>query len=260
MDLLLGNARPEPAGWNPTWRRAPHERIDAAEVGRPKLRRENPIFAGYLEGITQALYDIYFVAVATVAPKLTLFSVQVGQNYNFGGVASFPKTYDHTNLSQAGMLEAPNKHIIRAISCYAEGVQGTTNANNGMLLHPIDASNLLAAYFQLNINRKPYQDTIIGRLPAGGGLSISGYSTSVAVANNTLGAAGNGWPVSSNTYSIAYGGIPLEQQQNFNVIIDPSLANGGAFTTVVLAGLGGQVGTGIGMWVFLDGVLFRAVQ
>jgi hypothetical protein len=224
------------------------------------LRLENPIFAGYLEGITQALYDIYFVAVATVAPKLTLFSVPIGGSYSSGGVASFLKGYGHTNLSQQGMLEAPNKHIIRAISVYAEGVQGTTNANNGMLLHPIDASNLLATYFQLNINRKAYQDSIIGRLPAGGGLSISGSSTSTAAVLQGALASSNGWPVAGNTYALAYGGIPLEQQQNFNAIIDPTIANGGAFTTVVLAGLDGIVGTGISAWVFLDGTLFRAVQ
>ena len=259
QDLAQRNSG-EPKGWNPSWRHRPHTRIAPEEVGRPKLRMKNPIFAGYLEGITQALYDIYFVAVATAAPKLTLFSVQVGQNYNFGGVAAFAKTFDHTNLSQAGMLEAPNKHIIRAISFYAEGVQGTTNANNGELLHPIDASNLLTTSFQLNINRKPYQDTIIGRVPAGGGLFISGSNTTTAGAGQALQAGGNGWPVRDNTYALAYGGIPLEQQQNFNVIIDPTLSNGGAFTTVTAAAVNGQFGTGISAWVFLDGTLFRAVQ
>lgn len=257
-----------PKGWNPAmknpwetpWRRMPHERIRPEEVGRPRLRMSNPIFAGYLEGITQALYDIYFLTVATVAPKLTLFSVQVGGQYNSGGVAAFNKTFDHTNLSQAGMLEAPNKHIIRAISVYAEGLQGNTNANNGMLAHPIDISNLLAVYLQLNINRKPYQDTVIGRLPAGGGLFISGTNATTLGAGQALQAAGNGWPVRDNTYSLAYGGIPLEQQQNFNAIIDPTQGNGGAFTSVTLAAVNGQFGAGISAWVFLDGTLFRAVQ
>jgi len=249
-----------PKGWNPSWRRAPHDRIEAYEVGRPKHRTTNPIFAGYLEGITQALYDIYFVAVATAAPKLTLFSVQLGGQYNSGGVAAFSKSFDHTNLAQAGMLEAPNKHIVRAISVYAEGVQGTTNANNGELLHPIDASNLLTTYLQLLVNRKPYQDTIIGRLPAGGGLFISGTNATTAGAGQALQAGGNGWPVRDNTYSLAYGGIPIEQQQNFQVIIDPTISNGGAFTTVTAAAVNGQFGTGISAWVFLDGTLFRAVQ
>jgi len=249
-----------PRGWNPSWRRAPHERIAPEAVGRPRLRLSNPIFAGYLEGITQALYDIYFLAVATVAPKLTLFSVQVGGQYNSGGVAAFNKTFDHTNLSQAGMLEAPNKHIIRAVSVYACGVQGTTNANNGELLHPIDASNFLTTYLQLNINRKPYQDTGIGRLPAGGGLFVSGSNATTAAAGQALQAASNGWPVRDNTYALAYGGIPLEQQQNFNAIIDPTQSNGGAFTSVTAAAVNGQFGTGISAWVFLDGTLFRAVQ
>lgn len=250
----------EPGGWNPAWRHRPHARILAEEVGRPRLRKENPIFAGYLEGITQALYDIYFVAVATVAPKLTLFSVQLGQNYNFGGVTTFAKTYDHTNLEQAGVLAAPNKHIVRAISFMAFGLQSTTNANNGELLHPIDASNLLTTYFQLMINRKPYQDMIIGRMPAGGGLFISGSNATTAAAGQALQAAGNGWPMSHNTYALAYGGIPIEQQQGFNIVVDPTQSAGGAFTTVTAAAVNGQFGTGISMWAILDGTLFRAVQ
>jgi hypothetical protein len=249
----------EPRGWRPSWRNL--EQISVHEVGRPRLRKSNPIYAGNLEGITQALYDIYFLAVATAAPKLTMFSNPVGQVYNFGGVTAFAKTFNHTNLTQPGMLEAPNKHIIRAISVYVQGLQGaTTNANGGPLCNPIDMTNLAATYFQFNINRKSYQDTIVGRLPAGGGVTINGSVSNTTAATTTAMIQGvNGWQVRDNTYALAYGGVPLEQAQNFNAIIDPTAAAGGAWTSCA-ANLAPVIGTGISAWVIFDGTLFRAVQ
>lgn len=228
-----------------------------AEVGRPHLRLRNPIYAGNLEGITQALYDIYFVAAATAAPKLTLFAQPVGQTYNFGGVAAFGKTFNHTNLSQAGQLEAPNKHIIRSFSVM---VQGLANSSTTPLLSPIDCGLLLATYIQVNINRKPYQDIIIGRLPAGGGIFQQGTANVTAGAAVSTQSAVNGWPYRDNTYALAYGGIPLEQAQNFNAIIDPTAAAGGAWSTQAAAGTNGVPGNGISAWVIFDGTLFRAVQ
>jgi hypothetical protein len=241
----------EPRGWKPGFL----TRILAEEVGRPHLRRSNPIYAGGLEGITQALYDIYFLTFATVAPKLTLFAQPVGQTYNFGGVTAFAKTYNHTNLSQAGMLEAPNKHIIRSFSVYMQGLQGVAPQ-----LNVIDALNFGATYIQVNINRKPYQDNIIGRLPAGGGIFSSGSNNFVATAGFGNSAVGNGWPFRDNVYALAYGGIPLEQAQNFNAIIDPTVAAGGAWTSVIAAGTTGAAGNGISAWVIFDGTLFRAIQ
>lgn len=247
----------EPHGWNPAWSKREIPELTEFEIGRPHMRMKNPIYAGNLEGITQALYDIYFVAAATAAPKLTLFAQPVGQTYNFGGVTAFGKTFDHTNLSQAGMLEAPNKHIIRAISCF---VQGLASSSTTPLLSPIDCGLLLATYLQLNINRKPYQDMVIGRMPAGGGVFVQGTANVTAGAAVATMAATNGWPFRDNTYALAYGGIPLEQAQNFNAIIDPTASAGGAWTTQAAAGTNGVPGNGISLWVILDGTLFRAVQ
>ena len=252
----------EPRGWKPAWNHRELNRVLAGEVGRPHLRQDNPIFAGNLEGITQALYDVYFVAATqAAAPKLTLFANPVGSVYAFGGYTAFNKTYNHTNLSQAGMLEAPNKQIIRAISVYISGGQGI-----GPNLHPQDLGNMLMTYFQFNVNRKTYQDMIIGRLPAGGGPSITGTSNLTAGAANVAAnvSGSNGWPVRDNTYALAYGGVPLEQAQNFNAIIDPTAGAGGAWGTAnaaaATAGNGGQAGNGISAWVLFDGTLFRAVQ
>src|SRR6185312_9058336 len=76
--------------------------ILAAELGRPRARFRNPIMAGYLEGITQALYDVYAVAANTATIKLTMFQVPQGNVYNLGGVTSFVKTVGHTSMVQNG--------------------------------------------------------------------------------------------------------------------------------------------------------------
>lgn len=245
----------EPRGWKAPWFRRQLEKLMAEEVGRPHLRTENPIFAGNLEGITQALYDIYFVLANTAFPKLTLFSNPIGSVYSFGGVTAFSKTLNHTNLAQAGMLEAPNKHIVRAISVYVQGNQAVLAAAGGGLCNPIDVSILNSLFMQFNVNRKSYQDSIGGRMPAGGGVQISGAT---AAAAGIGGTATNGWPVRDNTYALAYGGVALEQAQNFNFIIDPTAASAAQSTSTAAAG--GFPSNGIGVWIFLDGTLFRAVQ
>ena len=93
---------------------------------------------------------------------------------------------------------------------------------------------------------------------------LGGFSSGPTAGTQVLSSgAGNGWPDVRNTYSLAYGGIPLEQQQNFGAVIDPTKAAGGAWTTISgTSGAGTQnlTGTGLGVWVFLDGTLFRAVQ
>lgn len=245
----------EPRGWKAPWFRRQIEKLMAAEVGRPHLRTANPIFAGNLEGITQALYDIYFVLAATAYPKLPLFQNPIGSVYSFGGITAFGKTINHTNMVQAGVLPAPNKHIVRAISVYVQCNQAVLAAAGGGLVNPIDVAIFASLFAQFNVNSKSYQDSIIGRLPAGGGVTISGSTAAAAAIGGT---ATNGWPVRDNTYALAYGGVALEQAQNFNFTIDPTAASAAQSTSTAAAG--GYPSNGIGAWVFLDGTLFRAVQ
>ena len=110
------------------------------------------------------------------------------------------------------MLEAPNKHIMRAISFFVMGVPAASGGNS--MVHPEDLSQLLSVSFQLNINRKSYQDTIIGRVPAGGGIHLQGslaiYDQGAATVDGFQ-TATNGWPTRDNTYALAYGGIPLNE-------------------------------------------------
>jgi hypothetical protein len=225
--------------------------LQASDLGRPHSRKRNPIMAGYLEGITQALYDIYAVALNTATIKLTMFAVPQGQSYNLGGVTSFVKTAGHTSMIQAGVLEAPKKHIVRAISVYTEA---NTVGN--------DLEKFQECFCQFNVNGKSYQDSIVGRLPAGGGAFSSMMGTFAATNGYSLTA--NGWPSTNNTYALAYGGVPVEQQQNFNVVIDPTISNvtAAAFTTANTVSAPGTPIAGVGIFahVFLDGILFRAVQ
>lgn len=225
--------------------------LEASDLGRPKSRKKNPIMAGYLEGITQHLSDIYAVASSTSTIKLLMFQVPQGQTYNLGGVTSFVKTANHTTMVQAGVLEAPKKHIVRAISVW---VEANTVGND------LQAFN--ECQFTFNVNAKPYQETIVGRLPAGGGAFASMMGTFSATNGYSLTA--NGWPVTSNTYVLAYGGVPIEQQQNFNVVIDPTISGvtAAAFSTAGAVTAPGTPIAGVGIFarVFLDGILFRAVQ
>jgi hypothetical protein len=225
--------------------------LDTVDLGRPRLRVRNPIMAGYLEGITQALYDIYCVAANTATIKLTLFSLQEGSVYNFGGVAAFAKSRAHTNLVQSGMLEAPNKHITRAISVFTQ-----SNMTTG------DQSKFGVCSARFFVNQKSYQDTVVARLPGGGGTYAALAGTFTAPQGYAQTA--NGWPDTRNTYSLAYGGVPIEQQQNFQFVIDPTISGGGSaapFTTDnTVSATVPVAGTGVNAWVFLDGTLFRAVQ
>jgi len=234
------------------WHRGDMETITGAELGRPHIRRKNPIVQGYLEGITQPLYDWYGVAASTVMPKLILFSVPQGQIYNFGGVTSFAKTELYTNMVQNAVLPAPNKFIVRAISVFVQND-----------VAPTDLVQFLATVLlQFSVNVKLYCEQQIARFPAGGGTFGTVVSFAASTGTASYAQLGNGWPDTRNTYTQAYGGVPIEQQQTFAVVIDPTLNKAGAFTTqsATVSATNPVAGTGVNATVYLDGTLFRAVQ
>jgi hypothetical protein len=239
---------------------SPDRTVEAAELGRPHLRMRNPIVSGLLEGITQSLYDIYRVVANTAAIKLLLFAQPQGQTYNFGGVTAFAKTILHTNLVQAGMLQSPNKHIVRAISVMVSGIPGAAPNPSIAIL---DLLNFLHnTYFEFDVNQKPYCQSQVGRFPAGGGAFVGGGSATTVAATSVLGVAVNGTPSTQNTYALMHGGVNIEQTQNFSVLVDPTVEAGGAFTTIATnaTAQNGGPGSGIAATIYLDGTLFRAVQ
>lgn len=234
------------------WSREGLEKLDAADLGRPHLRKKNPIVQGYLEGITQPMYDAYLIAAGSAVVKLILFSVPQGGQYNSGGVAAFNKTLLFTNMTQAGVLAAPNKFIVRGINFF---IQNDVN--------PVDLALFLGTtLLDFSVNTKDYCIQQVGRFPAGGGSFGNFQYTQTTAADAAYSQVGNGWPDARNSYTLAYGGVPIEQQQGFAVTIDPTLNNVAAFTTksATPSGTNEIIGTGIKGICYLDGTLFRAVQ
>jgi hypothetical protein len=236
------------------------------EVGRPKLHmlRHNPIVAGQLEYLVQPLYDFYGVAVATPVTKQQLFASPIGQPYTPAGGAAFVKTLYHTNLVQAGMLDAPKKMLVKAVA---------------IMVRPDISPQDLASFIglslaQLLISGKDYWTALVSKCPAGGGAWTSNISTQTLVAGGTMSNAGaNGWPSAQNVATVTdpmpqipgldpmepIMGQLIEQNQNFALTIDPTITGAAAFTTLAAAPATQFVGTGINAHGYLEGVLARAI-
>lgn len=229
------------------------DRISLHELGRPRARVGNPN-TGIPEVVVQPLYDIYFVAPGTAMPKLSLFTVQQGQQYNSGGVAAFLKGQGHTNIVQPGMLESSYTFIVRALSFYVQALQGNAHPN----LHPEDLNNILSSYGEFDINHKAYFQGIMGWLPAAGGAQMGGVGT--LTAPNSAFTTTNGNPQAGNMYKLP-GGQTILPQENFNFVIDPTQNAGGAPSTLAAAGNPtGVPAAGISAWVRLDGTLTRVAS
>jgi len=235
--------------------------VDEHELGRPHLRFRNPVVSGGLEGLRQALYDIYRVDPATVAPTVTLFAVPVGGNYTQGVAVAFQKTRLHTNMKIGGLLQSPNKHLVRSIKVR---VTGGPAATSQQIVNPIDAlSFLYGTFVDFQVNDKDYFIGEPAELPQGGGLLwIAGSATTVAATTTVSGVANNGWPDTRDMWSTVYDGISIEQTQTFGVVLDPTQENTGAFTTRTAAVQTVSAGPGLGLSVKfeLDGILFRGIQ
>lgn len=243
--------------------------LDEKEVGRPKYTgwRKNPIVAGQLEYLVQPIYDFYGVAAATQTTKQQLFAQAIGSSYTPAGGAAFNKTIYHTNLVQNGMLDAPKKFLVKAPATVVRSDAA-----------PADLVSFIGqTLFQLFISGKDYWTSLVSKTPAGAGAFVSGpaITTAAGTSQTSMGTA-NGWPTAQNVATITdpMPQIPgldpmepilgqlIEQNQNFAVILDPTLTGVAAFTTAAAgptAGTGGIVGTGINAHVYLEGVLARAI-
>jgi hypothetical protein len=236
--------------------------LEEKEVGRPKYVgfRKNPIVAGQLEYLVQPIYDFYGVAVATQVTKQQLFATAIGTQYTPAGGAAFTKTIYHTNLVQNGMLDAPKKFLVKAVSTILRSDVISQDLN----------SFIGTTMAQLFISGKDYWTSLVSKTPAGAGGFWAGTSPTAA----TLGASGsNGWPSAQNVATITdpMPQIPgldpmepilgqlIEQNQNFAVILDPTLAGVAAFTTAAAVSTFIFPGTGINAHVYLEGVLARAI-
>lgn len=241
--------------------------IEEKEVGRPRasFMRSNPIVSGTLEYLVQPIYDYYGVAVNTAVTKQTLFSVQQGQSFTPAGGSAFTKTLYHTNLVQAGMLDAPKKMLVKAVAIAPRSD-----------ISPQDLSSFISTTLcQLFISGKDYWTVRVDKCPGGAGAFSQNTITQTLASGGTMSNAGsNGWPTAQNVASLVddmpqIPGLPpmepilgqlIEQQQNFSVVLDPTiLGTASAFTSLAASPSTQFVGTGINVNVFLEGVLARAV-
>lgn len=241
--------------------------IQENEIGNPKVKfplRSNPIVAGQLEYLVQPIFDFYGLAVATAATKQSLFSLPLGNLYTPSGGAPFAKTLYHTNLVQAGMLDAPKKFLIKA---------PTTLVRSDAA--PQDLTSFIGTtLFDFQISGKPYWQSVVSKTPAGAGGFWQGISTQTPVAGGTMASvSSNGWPHTHNVATITdpIPQIPgldamepvlgqlIEQNQNFVVILDPTISGVPPFTTLAAAPATQFVGTGINAHVYLEGLLARAI-
>jgi len=242
-----------------------HE-IAEREVGRPRLNllRKNPIVAGQLEYLVQPVFDFYGVAVATAVTKQQLFAQPIGASYTPSGGAAFIKTLYHTNLVQPGMLDAPKKLMVKAVAI----VVRSDVAGQDL------ASWIGLTLAQLTISGKDYWTSLVSKCPAGAGAFGFYQSTQTLAAGGTeMNLGANGWPSAQNVASITdpFPQIPgldpmepilgqlIEQNQNFAVILDPTISGAAAFSTIAAAPATQFVGTGINAHVYLEGVLARAI-
>ena len=236
--------------------------IDEIEIGRPHRRVKNPVLKTFsdadgsnqvtLEVTPWHLYD-YFQAVAdTPMLKVILFQQGIGTQYTPLGGTPFAKNIFHSNLNgQGAQLPNPQRFLIR-------GMYKTLRAD----IWPIDLQALeYQTYVELDIGDRniPYYEGIFVQIPGGNAPFLSG-----AVPANTW-SASSGWPVEFNKYSTVLHdlqddngqrdiGIVLSQGQNFSMTIDPTMYQGAPWST---ASTGEPGGTGIQLWLVLDGALAR---
>ncbi|MGH9406774.1 MAG: hypothetical protein ACRD3D_13180 [Terriglobia bacterium] len=233
-------------------------KLDEHEVGRPHLRLKNPVYTTdgatqtSLEVIAQDLYDYGEIELNTVTQKISFFAIPAGQMYTPIGGTAFQKNNLHTNLeSQGAVLPNPQRFMTK-------GMQAIRRPDIAMVdLTALDYQSLVT--FVIGDSKKPYFVGLLAKIPAASGI-MSASTTGAAPTPASVNALTQGWPVSGNIYHLLADandpGVIISQGQNFNVLLDPTLQIGGAFTTAAAA----AAGTGIHIWMTLVGTLARSVQ
>lgn len=239
------------------------ERDLSKPLGGP---RKNPIVPAQLEYLVLPDYDFYGVAVATAVTKQVLFQVPQGQAYTPAGGAAITKTLYHTTLVQAGQLDPPKKLLVKAIAVLVRSDIAPTDLNSFI--------GLTLVNFIIG-ESKTYWTAHVSKTPAGAGGYYFGFSTQTLAAGGTVGNSGsNGWPSAQNVATITDDmpqipglapmqpilGQLIEQQQPFNVTLDPTLTGAAGFTTSAAAPATQFVGTGVNVHVYLEGVKARGIQ
>jgi hypothetical protein len=219
--------------------------IDSIQVGRPRLRLNNPVLAGGGEVLDWSLYDFFSVAVDTLFDVVQqLFTTPTGQFYTPVGGTAFSKTLLHTNI-QGGGGQLPNG--------YKLDVQAIRLVVDSAIQH-IDLQNLLYNTFgNFIIGQKSYWQGPLDEIPGGVGENLSFQTTGNGPANT------NGPANLRAVYSLSAGlEANITYGQNFAFYVNPTLGEAGSWTTQ--ADSTTPPGVGLRAWIHLDGVFTRPTQ
>lgn len=230
------------------------EALDEFEIGRPRALK-NPfttqiMAAGGLpatvEVLAQDLYDYFEVAVQTALKLFTFFAIPQQGSYTPLGGTQFAKNEVHTNLTgNGGQLPNPSSFMTQALQAIVRPDIVLADFHALMYQCQID--------FTRGTQKFTYYQGLLGRIPAASG--AFGFGTPAANATSIT----QGWPnVADAVYLSAAPndpGVSLDQGQQFGVVLDPTQVQAGAFTSATAA----NGGTGIKMWFYLKGIVFRGV-
>jgi len=236
--------------------------MQASEVGYPSFTsRIKNLVQGQLDVRVEPIYDWWQVAVATALRVETLFSVPQGSPYTPAGGAVLTKTLFHTTQVQNGVMAAPSKMLVKAISVVTYPNIVPIDLNGGLTNYLLSFNTLLKQFWQ----GSPLM------LPAGGGPFVSG------VGNLTAGTSGlsttNGWPDANNIAVITddtpnipgyqppppITGVLLETSQPFTVVVDPTQTGAATYVTATTASNVSMVSSGWTAWCYLHGLTLVAV-
>lgn len=234
------------------------EQLDEFEVGRPRAKANpftstvtaagNPLtgLMAQVEVLAQDTYDYQEVEVATVTKALTLFAISQGQSFTPLGGTAFVKNEVHTNLTgSGGQFPNPSSFMTHGLQCIVRPDIALADFHALMYQTQVD--------FQRGTQKFTYFQGLLGRIPAASG--AFGFGTPAA--NGT--SITQGWPNVANAIGLSAApgdpGVAIDQGQQFAVVLDPTQVQAGAFTTAAAA----AGGTGVHLWFYLAGVLFRGV-
>lgn len=246
--------------------------LEAHEIGRPHFRMQNPLAGGLGDFVVQPIWDGYFVKFNTACVTQTLFSIPQGNPFTITGGATFTKTKQTTSMVKAAELPAPERLLVRGITAFTD--------NN---MNQADQASLCSQfYMNFFISTKSFFEMgVLGKIPGGGGAWAQQFGATAAT--TIIGVTGNGMPTEHQGFALTdpgaagfsptndpdeikqstfpqIDGVLITQQQNFGVLIDPTLAAHIAavgFTTANNTAV--PPGIGINLFVYLQGNHVRAV-
>lgn len=248
------------------------QELEAHEIGRPHFRMQNPLAGGLGDFVVQPIWDGYFVAVATATVQQTLFSIPMGNQFTITGGATFTKTRQTTSMVKSSELPAPERLLVRGLTAFTDNTM-----NQG------DVAKLASqTYLNFFISTKSFFEIgVLGKLPAGGGAWAQQFGATAAT--TIIGVTGMGMPSEHQGFSLCdqgaagfsptgdpdeikastfpqIDGVLITQQQNFGVVVDPTLAAhiaAAGFTTAASGAV--PPGIGVNLWIYLQGNHVRAV-